>query len=1669
MTGIIACLRSFDCKRSAVPAHMKYLLWCAFFAAASLVSAQAQTAPTIASITNSQSLNQGQSLTLSVSVNGTAPFTYVWKKDSTVLTNATTNIFTIPSLGISDAGTYTVTVTNSAGSITSSAILIDVIPAVAPSIYYTSSATNITVGNTLNLSVYAFGSEPMEFVWKRDGVEVARTSHSSFSKSNAQTSDSGSYTVTITNAAGSVTSSAITVTVSPLTAPQITNHPRDTAVESGDYIWLSASVSDYSGVSFQWYKDNVAISGATSSSYSKSNAQATDAGSYTVKATNSAGSTTSNAAAVTIKPPVAPTNATISPSNLTVTASESLNLYVSVQGSSPLGFQWKKDGVNIPNTTSNNYWKSNITADDAGSYSVVVSNSAGSTTSNSVNVSVSNTPATIITYHPQSIAVYPGMDASFNVSVSGNESRTYQWKKDGVPISNSNSSYYYIPNGAAASDAGVYTVEVTTAQGTISSRPATLTVLPAVAPTIIRSSSSQTVVQGQSFELSVDMTGYPSPTIQWYKDGVAIEGANSYYYYKSEAAASDGGVYTVKVSNAAGSITSSGATISVIPAPAPVIFTHPSSASLLAGQSFYLSVDYGYLSGTDVQWYLDDVAIPGANSSNYYISSAQPRHAGTYKAVLTNAGGSATSREAVITVDLSASRPVIVFTSGSRTIPGGNWAGVNIELRPGLTGYTIAWKKDGTVIPNATNTYLDISNFSDTHVGTYIAEVTHGGTTYTSRPAKLELLESGQSPRIRRHPASFNVYVNDYVSLYVEADGERPFTYQWRKDGTDIPNATNEGYYLSSALAAHTGNYSVVVKNRHGEVTSDVATLTVNNPGAGSPPIILRHPPSRTVSAGIDWLGLGVDVLGNSSGLTYQWYKDDVAVPGATSSYHYFANGSITSAHAGRYKVVVTNAAGSTTSEEAIVTVVSRGTGPTFTTQPSNQSAFVGGSVTFTAAATGGSVTYQWRKNGANISGATSSKLTLDNLSAPDAGNYTVVATNADGTASSAVATLTVNAATKPEFTKHPSSTNALFGGSVTFSATAAGSPAPTYQWLRNGSAISGATSSSLALNNLQASDAGTYSVVATNSAGSATSQGAVLQLFNTLPKPASITSHPQSIKRSLGSSATFTVGVDGTAPLTVQWYKDNVAIPGATDTTLTIPLVTAQSPGSYHAVATNDYGSASSHAASLTIGTSAVAKVYFGTFSTGENWALQINQDGSAIFLGYIQSTNQIIFSRDVQIANGGFSFGQSTAASITTDANGITRQAHALTAGLDSRYFSGRVTGQISGNSITGQISSLNMSLSGSERTGAMSSVAGSYDAVPVGTGVGEIHAIAAPDGALLLVEIDANGVRGGVGTVNQSGAFNVSAAQYAYSGNVSTATSSLSGTYTPPGGTPVTLAPIPLAGTGAERLAAVSTRSLAGSGENTLIAGFVISGNSKKDVLVRAVGPTLSTLGVSGVLANPRLQIFKGSNVIHENDDWSANGHGPAVSEAAARLGASALPNGSADAALLANLDPGVYTAHVSTTGGATGITLLEVYDASAASAAASKVLALSTRGLVRTGDDILIVGFVVEGAVPKKVLVRGVGPGIAATVSGALANPRLRLFKGNTLMAENDNWSSGANADQLAEAAEITGARPLADGSNDAALLLYLAPGVYTAHINGVGDTTGVALAEIYEVP
>ena len=167
------------------------------------------------------------------------------------------------------------------------------------------------------------------------------------------------------------------------------------------------------------------------------------------------------------------------------------------------------------------------------------------------------------------------------------------------------------------------------------------------------------------------------------------------------------------------------------------------------------------------------------------------------------------------------------------------------------------------------------------------------------------------------------------------------------------------------------------------------------------------------------------------------------------------------------------------------------------------------------------------------------------------------------------------------------------------------------------------------------------------------------------------------------------------------------------------------------------------------------------------------------------------------------------------------------------------------------------------------------------------------------------------------------------------------------------------------------------------------------------------------------------------------------------------------------LLETLPPGAYTAIASGADGGSGVVLIEVYDLSTPTAG-QKLFNISTRAAVGSGDSTVVAGFVVSGSVPKRVLIRGAGPALAAFgLTTAISDPQIKLFKGSTQVASNDNW--GTNAAAVSSASTTTGAFQFAADSKDAAMVINLEPGAYTLQLSGVGGAAGIGLIEVYEIP
>jgi phospholipase/lecithinase/hemolysin len=252
-------------------------------------------------------------------------------------------------------------------------------------------------------------------------------------------------------------------------------------------------------------------------------------------------------------------------------------------------------------------------------------------------------------------------------------------------------------------------------------------------------------------------------------------------------------------------------------------------------------------------------------------------------------------------------------------------------------------------------------------------------------------------------------------------------------------------------------------------------------------------------------------------------------------------------------------------------------------------------------------------------------------------------------------------------------------------------------------------------------------------------------------------------------------------------------------------------------------------------------------------------------------------------------------------------------------------------------------------------------------------------------------------------------------------------------------------------------LATRVFVDTGERVAIAGFIVTGNVPKKVLIRGIGPSLVDNGVPTPLANPTVTLFDNSgNMQAVNDDWKNS------ADAAEIMNTGIAPKNDRESAIIGNLAPGTYTVVLAGKDGGTGNGLVEVYDL--ASSSDATLANVSTRGFVGTGDNVMIGGVIIANGDNPIVVVRALGPTLAAAgVSQALLDPTVELYDQNgALVAFNDNWKLGQPQSVIAT--------QLAPGDDrEAVIVAFTAPGNYTAVVRGKNNTTGVALVEAYRVP
>jgi uncharacterized repeat protein (TIGR02543 family) len=650
---------------------------------------------------------------------------------------------------------------------------------------------------------------------------------------------------------------------------------------------------------------------------------------------------------------VSPPTITSQPASQTVNPGASAIFSVVASGATPLSYQWRFNGVNISGATSSSYTKSNVQATNAGNYSVVVNNAYGSATSANAVLTV-NTPP-VITAQPQSQTVIAGSSATFTVTATGSTPLAYQWRLNGTNLPGATSSICTRVNAQPA-DAGAFTVVVTNVLGSVTSSPAGLTVNCTVVAnvttggTVTKSPDQTSYAPGSVVTLtashpSFSFTGWtgsasgtsnplvvvvttnlnvtanfqsPVPDLivdnpqavftgTWSTDTSAADKYNADY----RTAGSVGGSATATATFTPGIATAGFYDVYVC---APTIAHGATATPLLVaglGTNFTLNVNQSSGSGG---WQLLASSVYFGQGTNGFVRVSNNAGQGGNKDVVADAV------RWVYSVYQTASPPMITAQPTNVTVVAGGSANFYVSAS-GSPSLACQWRFNDSNLAGATNGVLTLASAQPGNAGDYTVVVTNVVGSVTSAVATLTVLVP---PTITLQPTNQTVVAGATVSLSVAATGSGPMSCQWRLGGVNLPDGTNDVYELPDVQAGDAGDYSVVVANAAGSVTSSVATLTVL-----LPPQILIPPQSQRVVQGGP-VTFTVSVAGTAP-LTYQWRLNAQAIAGATGASLNLA--SAQSADAGDYDVVINNPAGTETSPPAnlVVSVRPRLNRPQFT------------------------------------------------------------------------------------------------------------------------------------------------------------------------------------------------------------------------------------------------------------------------------------------------------------------------------------------------------------------------------------------------------------------------------------------------------------------------------------------------------------------------------------------------------------------------------------------------------------------------------------------------------------------------------------------------------------------------------------------------------------------
>jgi uncharacterized protein (TIGR03437 family) len=1111
-----------------------------------ITAESACAAPTISAQPINVSVCAGNPAIFSITASGTG-LSYQWRKGGVNISGATASSFMIPSVSAGDAGSYDVVINSSCGSVTSNAASLTVNSATI----INAQPTNQTAceGAPVAFTVAASGSGALSFQWRKGGVNVSGATASSFTINAVTAGDAAQYDVLVTSGCGTIASAAATLTVNPATA--ITTQPTNQTVCAGSSATFTVSAAG-TNLSYQWRKGGVSIAGATGSSFSLPAVSAGDAAQYDVVVSGACGNVTSAAATLTVN------NATAistQPVSQAVCLGGSATFSVAASGTGTLGYQWRKNGVAIGGATASNFIINAATASDAGNYDVAVTSGCGTLISNVATLTVNALPDIPAITAPASVcANSTDNQASGPAGASG-----YEWTITNGTIT-SGATAQIVTYTAGASGNVTLTLRVTNAATCAASNGLSIPIN--IAPTVATQPVNQTVCENSLVTFTAAANN--AAAVQWQvsADGGAnftnVPGATNATLSFTASATQNGALYRTVFSNTCGTVNTNAVTLNVTLLPA--ISTQPANQTVCENSP--VSFTAAANNSSAIQWQVSTDGganfsnVPGATNSTLNFTANSAQHGARYRAVFTNACGTVATNAALLTVN-----PLLsISTQPSNQVAcAGAAASFNVAAS-GTAPLSYQWRKNGTPINGATASNFNLAAVTAADAGDYDAVITSACGALTSSVATLTV---NPTTAISAQPSSQTVCAGSPVTFNVGATGSG-LSYQWRKGGVAINGATSSNYTINAATAADASNYDVIVTGACGTQTSNVANLIVNPATA-----ITAQPTNQATCPGGT---VTFSATATGANLSYQWRKNGANINGATASN--FTISPVAAGDAAQYDVVVTGSCGTVTSQPVSLNI---NAATNINTQPANQTACLGGSATFSVAASGaGTLSFQWRKGGVNIPGATASSLTINPATASDAASYDVVVTSDCGVTTSNPATLTISAATA--IATQPQPQTVCLGAPASFSVTAAGTNL-SYQWRKSGVNIAGATSSAYGLATTAAADAGDYDVVITGACGTVTSNPVALVVNNTT----AITTQPSNQTVCAGGNASFSVTATG-AGLSYQWRKSGVNIAGATSSSFSLNSTAAVDAGNYEVVVTGACGVVTSNSVSLTV-----------------------------------------------------------------------------------------------------------------------------------------------------------------------------------------------------------------------------------------------------------------------------------------------------------------------------------------------------------------------------------------------------------------------------------------------------------------------------------------------------